>query len=170
MATQAKKKVVPKWIKSRAKKNLRQDIIDRVVTDDMGAREVYNTRPEYKDYDFTRFSANLRALRKVIAENKQQAVEDLADYYQDMNLHPRPAMTNRGYPFWDTSEAKLLLEKDIEDELHLDLTPSELWQTQHAYQLFPLTTFRNHIYQQIRTVNERAYWLHQRELKRNKMK
>jgi hypothetical protein len=169
MATQAKKKV-PKWIKSRAKMNLKQDILDGAVTDDMNAREVYNTRPEYKDYDFTRFTANLRALRKVIEDHQQQAVDDLADYYQDLILHPRPAMTIKGYPFWDTSEARLLLIKDMEDELHLDLTPLQLWQTQHAYQLFPLKVFRNHIYQQIRTEDERAYWMHQRMLKRNKIK
>ena len=170
MATEAKKKAVPKWRKSRAKMNLKKDILDGAVTDDMNAREVYNTRPEYKDYDYTRFTANLRALQKAIEDGHEQAVEDLANYYHDMNLHPRPALTNRGIPFWDTSEARLLLIRDIQDELYLDLTPSQLWQTQHAYQLFPLKTFRDHIYQQIRIEDERAYWMYQRQLKLNKIK
>lgn len=45
--TPPKKKVVP-WKKSGAKRDLRKDIVDRVVTD-QGPREVYNMSPEYKD-------------------------------------------------------------------------------------------------------------------------
>jgi hypothetical protein len=167
MVTPAKRKVRP-WLSSQAKRNLKQDILDRVVTEDMNARQVYNMRPEYKEYDYTRFSANLRALRINIADNQERAVEDYADLIQDLDLHPRRALTNRGYPFWDTSEAKILLIQDLDDGLHLDLTPSELWETRYAYQLYPLTTFRNHIYQQIRSEKDKAYWMHQREKARRR--
>jgi hypothetical protein len=161
----SKKKVVP-WIKSEAKQALRQDIIDGIVTDQQKAREVYQMRPAYQDYVYDNFQANLRALRLNIKLNIQRALEDSADLYHDLELHPRSRLTNRGVPFWDTSKAKKLLSRDIKNGLHLRLAPSELWITNPEYLKYPLTTFRNHIYQKVRTDKDRAYWMAKKNLKK----
>lgn len=152
-----KEKKVVLWIKSEAKKALKEDIINGIVTDQK-ARVVYEMRPEYKDYEYVNFQNNLRALRKNIEENIQRALEDSADLYHDMELHPRPKLTNKGVPFWDTSKAKKLLSRDVKNGLHLRLAPSELWITNPEYLKYPITTFRNHISQKVRNNKDRAFW------------
>ena len=83
-----KKKEIP-WIKSKAKKLLQDDIKNRVVTDTMKARDVYNMRLEYQENPYNRSQANLRDLCKLFELRETQAVEDQADFYNDCELHPR---------------------------------------------------------------------------------
>lgn len=74
-----KKKEIPRR-KSNAKKLLQDDIKNRVVTDTMKARDVYNMRHEYQEYRYDRFHANLRALHKLFELRETEAVEDQADF------------------------------------------------------------------------------------------
>jgi hypothetical protein len=164
-----KEKEIP-WRKSKAKKLLQDDIKNRVITDTMKARDVYNMRLEYQEYRYDRFQANLRALHKLFELRETEAVEDQADFYHDCQLHPRSELTSRGCPYWDTSVARQLLLQDIEDGLHEIYLPSILWQTSNEYQKFPMITFRDHIYQEIRSVKGRAYWENYYEKKALKKK
>lgn len=95
--TKKKEVEVAAWKTSDAKNKLKWDIINGVVTDSMGPRELYDTRPELQVYKYVRFSSNLRALRISVAHHIDRATIDSANLYQDTELHPRPALTNGGY-------------------------------------------------------------------------
>jgi hypothetical protein len=53
-------------------------------------------------------------------------------------------------PRWAGSAAERLLKNDITDGQHLLMKPQTLYQSRLEYQQFNLTTFRGHIYQEIK--------------------
>ena len=73
-------------------------------------------------------------------------------------------MTIRGYPFWDSHPANLLLKEDVEIGLVSRVKPAELRALRKEYKEFPLKVFRSHIYQEQRERREKDYWV----VKRNK--
>ena len=69
--------MVPKWINSKEKENLRNDIINGVVSDTMHAREVYEMRNgSYHKFPYHRFKENLKNLRQTIRNATDAARED----------------------------------------------------------------------------------------------
>jgi hypothetical protein len=150
-----KKPQVEKWGKSEAKKLLKQDIIDGTVKDQDDPRDVYYTRPEFQKYEFDNFKTNLKNLKEAIYGNYERMASDCEYYGHDLALLKEirkddpPLQTP-----WHKSEAKALLEQDIEDGKHLALhengkkvTPKDLYMTRAAYREFSLRVFRDHIYQ-----------------------
>ena len=71
------------WSKSEAKFQLREDIIQGIVTKDMKPKEVYNMRPVYSDYKYTNFRTNLRSLRHGVKRDLSRAESDEAAYMHD---------------------------------------------------------------------------------------
>ena len=153
---QQKKKPVP-WRNSKAKKLLRKDII-KGKCDGKGPQEVYKMRPEYKPYVYERFRDNLRALRAKIKEEQELAAFDMAALAHDLAIYPTPDASPHGYPRWAGSEAERKLKLAITEGTHKDMTPLHLHQSEPEFDEFPLRVFRNHLYQELRSRAERAYW------------
>ena len=146
-----------KWAKSKAKQLLRQDIIDGKVTDDMNPEDVYNSRDEYKRFELQNFKTNFKNLKESVYTAYEAMGEDCEIYGHDIALLKiiRANDPPRKVP-WHKSEAKLLLEKDIDDGKHVaimdngkKITPKELYQTRLQYREFSLAVFRDHIYQEV---------------------
>jgi hypothetical protein len=100
-----------------------------------------------------------------IKRKEDCALFDSAAVESFRSLHPRNQATQRNYPFWDTSEASRLLEKDIDDGLHVLMTPKELYNTRQEYKEFPLAVFRKHIHQARQAGVQSSYWMHRKKLK-----
>ncbi len=135
------------WIKSKAKEILKHDIINGTVNDEMEARDVYEMHEEYKEYEFRKFQNNFRSLKKVIKKHHNRAQEDHAALNLYLLLHPRRDVTAGGFPFWDTSEARVSLKRDIDSGIHDRMSTTELWQSRDEYQAFSLKKFRDHLTQ-----------------------
>ena len=77
---------------------------------------------------------------------------------------------DRGYPPWETSQAKKLLRKDVGDKKHDNVFPKKLWETRPEYMMFPLHVFRGHIHQEHISQVGRGYWLHKKQLNKDAKK
>jgi hypothetical protein len=136
------------WQDSDAKKELALLILDGTVTANSDPNQVYNSSIEYQQYDIKNFKRNLKSLIHSLAKKEENALFDAAAVAHDRQLYPRPALTSGGYPFWDTSEARVLLSADIDADLHLAMSPRDLWNSRDEYQVFPSHVFRQHIHQE----------------------
>jgi hypothetical protein len=151
------------WKESDAKAILTLEILDGTVKEESNPEEVYNSCLEYQQYNFTKFKRNMKALIKSLKNKEDQALFDAAAVAHDCELFPRPALTDGGYPFWDTSAAKTLLAADIDRGADKEMTPFDLWCTREEYQLFPHDVFRHHIHQE--RTKRKKFW---RTFKKNK--
>jgi hypothetical protein len=154
------------WKISRAKKLLRKDIVEGTVTNDMETLYVYGMRDEFMEYELKNFTANLKRLQEVIQKEQDRAVTDSDAYAIDLLINPPILQGPSGYPQWQGSEAARLLKLDIDNEKHTSMKPSDLHNTQEEYKRFPLTVFRKHIGQEVRSRKDSIYWL----VKTNKKK
>lgn len=139
----------PNWAESEAKKILKQDIITLEVTDQSDPAEVYKMHPEYSEFEYQNFRTNMSNLiEKILSEFERMRTDceyfghDLAllAVYREDNPLPRTP--------WHKSEAKPLLDKDMEEGKHLTMKPKELFQTRIQYREFSLEEFRKRIHQE----------------------
>jgi len=155
------KKMVAKWGKSEAKRILREDVISGVVPNGMPAKDIYEMHEEYKDYKFDNFKTNVANLRGLIETNISRMISDCVAYGQDRallrQLHADNPPRFPPYPAWHKSEAKKLLKEDIDNGVHDDMDPIDMYQERAECREFPLSVFRKHIYQE---VDERASRAH----------
>jgi hypothetical protein len=150
-----------KWKKSKARRLLYKDIVDGEVPMDatgtdgqstMQLSDIYLMHHEYAEYGYEKFSSRLSSLRKIIkdAENRAQADQEAFENYK--NNHPVSLYSHKGYIQWQGSEARELLLQDMEDKLHETLGKKELYGSRREYyKEFPLSVFRDKIYQEQRT-------------------
>ena len=59
---------------------------------------------------------------------KKCVIEDDENARMFYVLNPRSELNKRGYPHWDTSKARELLKKDVENKLHKKMTMKEMQQ------------------------------------------
>jgi hypothetical protein len=152
------KKQPPPWKDSDAKAILTLEILNGTVLEGSNPDEVYDSCIQYQEYDRTKFKRNLKSLIETLKKKEDAALFDAAAFANDSILHPRPALTAAGYPFWDTSEARTLLNEDIDAGLDLEMSPFDLWCTREEYQLFPRGVFRQHIHQERSKRTQSPYW------------
>lgn len=149
----------PDWSKSKAKATLKEDIISGNVTEEMTAEDVYQSNDEYRRYKFEHFATNLENLRNAIYDNIERMDADRLAYNHDIAL--LQSIRERNPPPmpipWHRSEAKELLEKDLDDGKHLEekedgtpVMPKDLYQSRIEYRAFSLKVFRDHIYQELK--------------------
>jgi len=150
-----------KWKKSKAKRKLRKDILAG-KTEGKTARQVYETRPCFMEYEFVRFSANFYNLRKRLAEEKELADFNTDAYYNDRFSCARLPPSQTSKPHWNTSQAKGLLEQDIDAGRVDAMKPVALRASRDEYKAFDLDVFRKHIHQAKKTRANKAYWNHRR--------
>ena len=139
------------WLKSDAKKLLKQDILSGDVDNRMEPSEVWLMRYEYSFFEYTKFRTNLRNLQASIRKMKESAVRNNMALQNDRVLHP-PVI------HWPDSDACRLLKVDMASEHFLMMTKKELWLSRAIYQQYPYRCFYNHVRQVIRSEKERAYW------------
>jgi hypothetical protein len=151
------------WQNSQAKMILRQVILDGEVVDSMKPKKVFEMRPEYTAYKLANFRSNLKTLRDSIKVEHAKADYDSAALAHDLRIRPLPAQTSWGYPRWDGSDAEQFLKEDIDEGLTDSHKPSELHKTRPEYQDFPLTIFRKHINQELRSRMEKSYWMNRKK-------
>jgi hypothetical protein len=155
------------WKKSDAKRLLYKDVMDGLVPleatnhnngqSTMQLREIYIMRPEYSHYLYEKFSSRLSSLRKTIKIASTQAKDDEEAFQNYKQNHEPSEFLHKGYIQWQGSEAQELLGEDMEAGLHEQLGKKELWGSRpEYYESFPLSAFRDKIYQEIRT----AKYLH----------
>ena len=148
-----------KWLNSDAKFFLREDIITGAVPESMEPKNVYQMRPEYGEFKYENFRANLIHLREAVAASRVRMQADCEAYGHDRSLLSALRNLEDGDQRciqWVESEAKTLLKRDIDDNKHLLLKPCDLYATREEYQAFTLKVFRKHIYQELDTRSKRA--------------
>jgi hypothetical protein len=125
----------------------------------MTARNVYDSCPRlYHAYHFDNFSSNFYSLRLSI-----KALCDAFDFDQRAlnKLPPRPALTERGEPFWDRSAAQRILRAELTDEdislILNELEPREVREPHIEYRAFELATFHNHLYKEDQRLKTGVY-------------
>lgn len=146
------KKHEEKWATSEAKRLLRNSIIAGIVKRGDDVVEVHKSNPEYQKWAIANFKTNMKNLIEVIALDYKRMAEDCRGYGHDLELlreyrKNNPTIQEDVTP-WHKSMAKKLLEDDMNNKKHLEMQPIELYQTRLEYRAFPLTVFRNHIYQE----------------------
>jgi hypothetical protein len=149
------------WKKSEAKrllyKVIMEDLIPLEGTDDKGEptmplRDIYMMRPQYSDYLYDKFYSRLSGLRKTINEANTRAKDDEEAFKNYKQNHPPSEVSHNGCIQWQGSESRELVLEDIEEGLLTQLGKKELWGSRpEYYELFPLSVFRDKIYQELRT-------------------
>jgi hypothetical protein len=119
---------------------------------------VMNTK-KYPKYNF---GANMKRLIKSLTDKEAETWFDKRAVERENNLHPRAAVTNKGYPFWDTSAAYKSLKEDIKNELHTAMSHFAFWSSREEYQMFLWKVFRKHLNQELTKNLEKAYWLNRK--------
>ena len=138
-----------KWATSEAKRLLRDAIIAGTVKRGDVVDTVHRSNSENAKWPIQNFKANMNNLFDAIALNYKRMMEDCKAYGNDLDIlleyrqeNPLPQIPRH------KSEAKPLLEKDMDDKKHLDMQPQELYESRLEYRVFSLKVFCGHIYQE----------------------
>ena len=111
-----------KWSTSEAKDLLHDDILRGTVTEDSDPNDVFKSRIEYQMFPYENFKSNLESLLDTILKDFERLQTDLAAYAHDIAIIAKIRQDNPHLPIpWHRSEAKPLLEQDIDEEKHLAL-------------------------------------------------
>ena len=147
-----------------AKEKLTKDITDGTLLDSEPPTAVWQTAPEYQKVPIENFKQNLAALRERLGKFRVSAQFDDDALRSDRRIHP---IEREGR--WPGSEAETLLKKDIDDGIHLTLTPSELYHhvDRAPYREFGETKFRKHIHQEVRSRSDSLYWTQLKEVSKS---
>lgn len=165
----ARKKYKPPTLWEIAKPLLTADILDNTVTASMAPSAVVLMRHQYFVVKYANFCANFLALKKKLGVDCTSARDDDLALQNDRLLHPIDMENPRmAYPCWDGHPAQRLLKEDIDDGKHLGVTPAALRETKEEYKAFPLSVFRKHIHQEVRSRVETPYWLEYKAKKRRR--
>lgn len=150
-------KMVDKWTEDNPiQKKLQDEVIYGIIPNDMPINEAYKC---YQMMSKEKFASCLKSMWEIVARGLERASEDADDYFHDRALHPHPETNLRGEPQWIDSDAQTLLGLDMDKDLHIMLSPQELWLTHEQYQEFLLEMFRGHIYQEVQTRKWKKQWV-----------
>ena len=156
--TKTTKKKIPPWEKSGARAVMMQDLKDGVIMLDPRAQPPRHVHAFYKDHpafqggwldDKKAFARRLLSLRKIVQLKVDKAEVDAAALAHDRRIYPEPTLDSKGLPHWKNSEAKRLMNIDINNNKHTRFTPAAFQLSRAEYMVFPKDTFRNHIYKEL---------------------
>ena len=159
-----------KWVSSKEKKQLRDDIDNGVVDATTDVRTVYNMHNgAYHAYPFNNFQTNLKNLIKAITKSKEEAHRDLFVLASTLEENSRSVASRAPlYPSWQSSEARMLLLQDLASGILANRTPAEIQQTRPEFQVYPPTVFRDNYNKELHKPKRKAYWEFQKELREEK--
>lgn len=159
------------WRNSSAKAKLHSLFLDKTsYVHQVGAtaEQVHSSDPLFAKYNVQNFKTNYKNLKQSI-ETELMAIEfDHLTLQKHNSAFPRMALTNRGYPFWDTHPARRLLEADVKHGRLEGKKPSDVRKSNAVYQEFPLNVFTKHVHQEIRKQREAVAWQDRRNKKGRK--
>jgi hypothetical protein len=138
-----------------AKPILHKYIINNMITDEMDVKAVH-AMDEFKEIDFERFKDNFKRLKKRIRNNQGHAETDLAGYKKDTQTHKLAKDIKTD---WHGSKAETILKEDVEKMQHKEVKLKEIYMGCNEYKKFSFKVFRGHVYQEVRSKTESAYWL-----------
>eukprot|EP00956_Cyclotella_meneghiniana_P012759 scaffold18159_cov58-Cyclotella_meneghiniana.AAC.3 len=92
----------------------------------MSVKEISVSKPEYDQYPL--FKKYFKDLKERVEVEKKCVNKDDKNAKMFYVLNPRSELNKRGYPHWDTSKARELLKKDVENKLHKKMTMKEMQQ------------------------------------------
>jgi hypothetical protein len=127
--------------------------------------EVYESDNDFMKYDLIRFKANFKNLRDAIEIDKFCIEFDTLSVKEDKKKFPRNAMTLRGIPFWDGSEAQRIVKDDAENNRLDEIVISQYHTTKDCFKIFPLKDFSNYVRKARSSVKQNVYW----QAKRNRL-
>ena len=133
------------------------------VTDEMTRGQVHKANRVFEKVPINNFGNNWLCMKRTIGTMKSHATRDKLALQHDRALYPID-FTNR----WDGSEAQSYLKQDIDNDIHKNFKPKELWATRNAYKAFDLDVFRPHIHQETRSKLETNYWIVKKLMKQKK--
>jgi len=153
MSSKPKEKPLP-WQKSVAKALVEEGLYQGWIPLDaknMGPKQVYEMREEFKEYKYENFRSNLYELRKKIKAGLDRAEEEEKWLEHDRRMFPKPMMNHRGEPRWEGSRAEKRVKHDIDDGSYPIMTPKQLYLLRDEYKEYSLETIRKHLHQEIQS-------------------
>jgi len=151
----------PNWKKARDL--LVQDIAGGFIPDDMNPSDVQQLRVEYCVCIVENFKKNLQSLRKRMKKKSDTAITDGLFLNADRETFPETGPSLFPYPRWPGSAAERLLKQDISDGHVENQKPQTVWLSRPEYQVFPLSIFRKHIYQEGYKRQAKSYWMNRQK-------
>lgn len=148
----------PCWKNNKAKLRLYKLLIDGTIplqAERGDGRGIFNAHclnhPDFEDFpEFdSNFQPRLNRLREAIRSKYSRAKADREALEHDRQIYPELDTDHRGNVAWHRSEAPKLLKQDIDNKLHEDMPPRDLWVSRAAYIQFSLEQFRCHIHQEV---------------------
>ena len=154
---QPNEKKEPRWDeKHPVCQQLKEDIIKKVIPFSMTVEAAKQVREEYKQIPDDLWKSRLESLRVIVQKKMDDAAQDAFDLANDRLKHPKSSVNLMGKPEWDDSEAQICLDFDIDESLHEQMQPQELWLSRDQYQEFELDDFRGPLYQELHSRKWRA--------------
>ena len=155
-----------KWLDSKARKLLYQDVMNGIVPlkgkDDGNKstgklKDIYAMRSEYAEYDYKKFSGRLSSIRKTVLLSKSRSESDRISLMKHIENNPVSTASHKGYAEWQDDIAQGILLEDIESNLHITMGTAGLYCLRpEYYEEYPLDVFRDKLKQELRT----AKYLH----------
>ena len=142
---------------------------------------IHQSCDEFKIYNKKNFETNCKKLREIVAKKKATAEAEAIAIKEQMEAFPPSQFHIKGvegeevmYPRWSGHVAQKLLRFDIQngclDHKYDDdatwfsadtpkerMCPELLWHARPVYRLWPLTVFRDHIYQEIKAMKQHQW-------------
>jgi hypothetical protein len=178
----------PKWPKSLARVHLKELVAAGFDRDNEGNELPIGQILEMDERFllYPDFKTNLIKMRDTTIQLQLDADRDQIAINHHLQKHPpstmdAPRIDIRGnlvqYPKWQGSAAKLLLLQDLLFLLDHDLLrgpdrikPQTLHSSHYEYEKFPLKVFRQHIYQEFRSMKQTNWNNHQKREQLSKLK
>ena len=157
MSETGKKKKVKAWQFSTARKILRRDMIAEIVTLKSDPKEVHGMYKDYEDYDVKKFPNYIKSMHLQVQRDRRLAAADVLMYGRDVETIATLRADQVANKDWHRSHACQLLKEDVDNEKHLVMSPKELHASREEYMEWPLTKFRNHLYQRIDALAKRQW-------------
>jgi hypothetical protein len=145
------------WEKSESKALLRSGLLSGEITPAMKPLEIHRLHPEaHGKWRYPNWSNNLRNLRVAVERDTSRMQRDAISYGHDLAM-VKSSREAGAKPVWHRSSAPALLKKDVDDGKHKQLKPAALYASRPEYQVFDLSVFRKHIYQEADSRPKREY-------------
>ena len=114
--------------------------------------DIYNSRAEYKQHHYSKFSSRLSALRATVSANVSRKELDKEAFDNYVGNHPISCFSHKGHIQWQGSDAQELALQHIKDNAHSKMKWKD-WHGEHPefYENFELSVFKDKIRQELRT-------------------
>ena len=153
-----------RWEHSWAKELIREALECGDITEKTSYDEIHDMHPEVTATDRKKLPSRMRDLRAQFKADNGRAAADARALEHDRKLFPIKSHDSKGVERWEGSLAQRYLKKDLAENKHLSMAPSDFYQSRDEYGSFSVKTIRSHIYQEAKLLK----WYAHRNLKKEK--